>query len=98
MSSGAASRLGENRKLPGAVDAAAPFRLRQGLFQFLCSLLEPLSAQKDLLWVAVPGQGRVRNRRIFLVAAPSREGRLTEPTAARQPRRQEPLFMPQSRP
>ena len=36
-------------------------------------------------------------RRIFLVAAPSSEGLLTEPTAVAQPRRQEPLFMPLGR-
>jgi hypothetical protein len=35
-----------------------------------------------------------RLRRVFLVAAPSSEGLLTEPTAAAQPRRQEPLSMP----
>jgi len=33
----------------------------------------------------------------LLLAAPSSEGLLTEPTAAAQPGRQEPLFMPQSR-
>jgi hypothetical protein len=38
--------------------------------------------------------GNVCNRRYLAVAAPSREGLLTEPTAAAQPRRQEPLFMP----
>jgi hypothetical protein len=41
--------------------------------------------------------GKVWNRRIFLVAAPSSEGLLTEPTAVAQPRRQEPLFMPLGR-
>ena len=39
-----------------------------------------------------------RNRRIFLVAALSGEGPLTEPTAAAQIRGREPLFMPQRRP
>jgi hypothetical protein len=36
----------------------------------------------------------VRNRRISLVAGRPGEGPLTEPIAAAQPRRQEPLFMP----
>jgi len=46
-----------------------------------------------------PGEGgKVRNRRIFLVAAPFSEGLLTEATAAAQHRLQEPLFMPHSGP
>ena len=40
--------------------------------------------------------GNVCNRRYLAVAAPSSEGLLTEPTAAAQPRRKEPLFMPLS--
>ena len=43
----------------------------------------------------VPTNGRLR--RISLVAGRPGEGPLTEPIAATQPRRQEPLFMPHSR-
>ena len=44
------------------------------------------------------GSADGRNRCISLVAKRSGEGPLTEPTAAAQPRRQEPLFMPLKRP
>src|SRR6516164_7952464 len=43
----------------------------------------------------VPTNGRLR--RISLVAGRPGEGPLTEPIAATQPRRQEPLFMPHKR-
>src|SRR5262249_4716286 len=44
------------------------------------------------------GPANGRSRRISLVAGRPGEGPLTEPAAAAQPRRQEPPFMPHSRP
>ena len=59
--------------------------------------IPPYRSRRSALGRTSPFQdegGKVCNRRIFLFAAPSSEGLPTEPTAATQPRRQEPLFVP----
>ena len=68
------------------------------------ALKKPVSRCRNLVRMSAKGRTlpldlgftNGRNRRISLVAGRPGEGPLTEPIAATQPRRQEPLFMPRN--
>src|SRR5712671_7002 len=55
-----------------------------------------MTSDGPIVSISLPTNGR--NRRMFLFAAHTGEGHLTDPTTAVRPRRRELLFMPRRRP